>query len=169
MSIREEDFLLTPCRAMIRNVGVQMGGGSRLQTAVALASQAYHNRSNTAVGGGACRCHGGSGHCPGCVAIPIYRTMSRLAGLAGKPGREGEVPEGSSMSGAPGSDGRGVIVVKYHSGQRQRYSKCYDLQLVGFDLEDENGDGIFEPGERLFVRRIRIKNAGTTGRSKRTD
>jgi hypothetical protein len=31
---------------------------------------------------------------------------------------------------------------------------------VGFDLEDENVDGIFEPGEHLFVRRIRVKNFG---------
>jgi len=31
---------------------------------------------------------------------------------------------------------------------------------VDFDLEDENEDGIFEPGEHIFIRRIRVKNSG---------
>ncbi|TKA83691.1 hypothetical protein B0A55_00261 [Friedmanniomyces simplex] len=36
----------------------------------------------------------------------------------------------------------------------------WKLRLVSFDIEDENGDGIFEPGEHVIVRRIRISNIG---------
>jgi len=45
-------------------------------------------------------------------------------------------------------------------GSRERYGSCFDLRIAGFSLEDENDDGINEPGEHLFVRRIQIKNVG---------
>ena len=144
----------------MRNVGVQMGQGSRLQTAVALVAQTYHNASNTTVGGGACRCNGGSGHCSGCEAIPIYRTQSRRKGDDGPTGRTGNQIQDMLLRGAAGADGQGQIIVRHLNGDRPRYDRCYDLQLVNFDLEDENGDGIFEPGEHVIVRRILIKNAG---------
>jgi len=144
----------------MRNVGAQMGQGSRLQTAVALVAQTYHNASNTTVGGGACRCNGGSGHCSGCEAIPIYRTQSHKKGDDGPTGRTGNQIQDMLLRGAAGADGRAQIIVRHLNGDRPRYDKCYDLQLVNFDLEDENGDGIFEPGEHVIVRRIVVKNAG---------
>jgi hypothetical protein len=144
----------------MRNVGAQMGQGSRLQTAVALVAQTYHNASNTTVGGGACRCNGGSGHCSGCEAIPIYRTQSHKKGDDGPTGSTGNQIQDMLLRGAAGADGRAQIIVRHLNGDRPRYNKCYDLQLVNFDLEDENGDGIFEPGEHVMVRRIVVKNAG---------
>ncbi|KAI0454191.1 hypothetical protein F5B21DRAFT_244100 [Xylaria acuta] len=45
-------------------------------------------------------------------------------------------------------------------GSRREYSSLYSLALTDFDVEDENGDGIFEPGEHLFVRRITVRNSG---------
>lgn len=144
----------------MRNVGAQMGQGSRFQTAVAIAAQTYHNASNTTVGVGACRCHGGPGHCPGCEAIPIYRTQSRMKGDDGPAGRPGNSVQEILHRGTAGADGRVQIIVRHSNGDRPRYDKCYNLQLINFDLEDENGDGIFEPGEHAIVRRIIIKNAG---------
>jgi hypothetical protein len=144
----------------MRNVAAQMGQGSRMQTAVARLAQTYHEASNKTVGGGACRCHEGSGPCSGCEAIPIYRTQSRMKGDDGPRGRNGNPVEDVLLRGTAGASGRAQIIVRYSNGDRPRYDRCYDLQLVDFDLEDENGDGIFEPGECVVVRRITVKNAG---------
>jgi hypothetical protein len=45
-------------------------------------------------------------------------------------------------------------------GTVERYPGCYDLQVSGFDIRDENDDGITEPGEHIFVERIQVHNAG---------
>jgi hypothetical protein len=144
----------------MRNVGAQMGQGSRLQTTVALVAQTYHNALNTTVGGGACRCNGGPSHCSGCEAIQIYRTQSRKKGDDGPTGRTGKQIQDMLLRGPAGADGQARIIVRHLNGDRGIYDKRYDLQLVDFDLEDENGDGIFEPGEHVIVRRIVVKNTG---------
>jgi hypothetical protein len=40
------------------------------------------------------------------------------------------------------------------------YPSPYTLQVVKFDIIDENEDGINEPGEHLIVHNIRVRNAG---------
>jgi hypothetical protein len=40
------------------------------------------------------------------------------------------------------------------------YPSPYSLQVVKFDIIDENEDGINEPGEHLLVHNIRVKNTG---------
>ncbi len=40
------------------------------------------------------------------------------------------------------------------------YPSPYSLQVVKFDVIDENEDGINEPGEHLLVHNIRVKNTG---------
>lgn len=59
-----------------------------------------------------------------------------------------------------GVAGRAIFHVRNHGAPDQEYTSLYQLELLDFDVEDENGDGIFEPGEHLFVRRIRIQNTG---------
>ncbi|KAI0856948.1 hypothetical protein F4860DRAFT_506388 [Xylaria cubensis] len=53
-----------------------------------------------------------------------------------------------------------TIVVQKLDESHQEYSSLYSLAITGFEVEDENGDGIFEPGEHLFVRRITVQNSG---------
>jgi len=127
---------------------------------VARAAQIYNSKSGTETPMGVCRCKGGPAHCPGCEAIPIYRTFSKPRGIDGRPGQVGDSAQESLGRGVTGPEGRGVITVIHRNGERIRYNKRYKLQLVNFDLEDENGDGIFEPGEHIFVRRIVLKNVG---------
>jgi hypothetical protein len=59
-----------------------------------------------------------------------------------------------------GEEGTATIVVRMRDGMQRQYTSKYDLELVDFDIEDENGDGIFEPGEHIYVRRIRVRNNG---------
>ena len=65
------------------------------------------------------------------------------------------------LPGRPGQLGTASIFVRYHSGIIHRYERCYQLELVDFAVEDENGDGIFEPGEHILIQRIRVRNTGT--------
>lgn len=64
------------------------------------------------------------------------------------------------MCGWPGQPGAAVIVVRMQDGGQQTYDSKYNLELIDFDVEDENGDGIFEPGEHAYIRRIRVRNSG---------
>ncbi|RDW71671.1 hypothetical protein BP5796_07705 [Coleophoma crateriformis] len=109
---------------------------------------------------GRCRCAGGTGHCVGCEAIPIMTTRTRGLGQDGRDGRPGTPSMSRLLPGTDGRPGSGVIEVRLKGGKEHTYHSRYQLELVGFDIEDENEDGIFEPGEHLFVRRIRVRNSG---------
>lgn len=42
------------------------------------------------------------------------------------------------------------------------YDSKFEFQLLDFDVVDENDDGVFEPGECVIIKNIRIKNSGMT-------
>ncbi|KAI0486634.1 hypothetical protein F4859DRAFT_466342 [Xylaria cf. heliscus] len=109
---------------------------------------------------GPCKCHGGEGHCTGCDSHPLIQTHKRVEGLDGLNGHSGTPGTSDLHNGVDGLQGSVTIVVQKSDGSRQTYSSLYSLALVDFDVEDENGDGIFEPGEHLFVRRITVQNSG---------
>ncbi len=77
-------------------------------------------------------------------------------------GQSGEKAVDPLFCGRDGRPGEGLIIVKPKTaaGIEKQYRSIYQLELVDFDLEDENEDGIFEPGEHLFIRRICVKNSG---------
>ncbi|KAI1743032.1 hypothetical protein F4680DRAFT_410839 [Xylaria scruposa] len=108
----------------------------------------------------ACKCHGGQGYCTGCDSRPFLQTHKRVAGLDGLDGHTGTLGNSVLDRGMDGLQGNVTIAVEKSDGSRQEYSSLYSLALTDFDVEDENGDGIFEPGEHLFVRRITIQNSG---------
>jgi hypothetical protein len=64
----------------------------------------------------------------------------------------------------PGRHGLGQIIVERANGKQDTYNARYRLELVSFDMLDENQDGIYEPGERIIIQRIRIKNTGSLNR-----
>jgi hypothetical protein len=66
------------------------------------------------------------------------------------------VPLYPGRNGAPGS---AVITVK-HGDAHVTYPSRYWLLVTGFDIKDENDDGIFEPGEHILVSNIKIQNTG---------
>lgn len=92
--------------------------------------------------------------------MPMHQQFNRRPGRKGRDGRPGIVQTTLLHAGLPGNDGSVKINVSYHDGSTQQYESLYRLELVDFDVEDENGDGIFEPGEHVLVRRIRIRNTG---------
>jgi hypothetical protein len=44
----------------------------------------------------------------------------------------------------------------------ETYATRYQLKVIGFQVMDENEDGINEPGEYVHVTDIQIQNTGTS-------
>lgn len=90
-----------------------------------------------------------------------YRTENRhrSAGRAGRNGQHGATPMDQLYPGRNGPPGTAMIVVK-HGDSLVTYPSRYWLQVIGFDLKDENDDGIFEPGEHVFISNIKVQNTG---------
>lgn len=42
------------------------------------------------------------------------------------------------------------------------YDSAYKLQVVDFEIVDENEDGILEFGENIVLRNIRVENSGSS-------
>lgn len=85
-----------------------------------------------------------------------------MKGDDGMDGQKGEKPTDPLFCGRDGRPGESLITVRPINvgGVEKEYRSRYQLELVDFDVEDENEDGIFEPGEHLLIRRIRVKNSG---------
>lgn len=127
---------------------------------IAQAATRFNALRNTAGSPDICKCHGGQGHCTGCDSEPVIRRFQRVEGLNGENGHSGAPCAIERHSGVDGLPGNVTIVVHRSDGSQQEYSSLYCLELIDFDVEDENGDGIFEPGEHLFIRRITVRNSG---------
>ncbi|KAF1955062.1 hypothetical protein CC80DRAFT_594675 [Byssothecium circinans] len=85
---------------------------------------------------------------------------SNPPGWNGSSGYNGSQPSEPLYDGAPGRDGLFSFFVLRSNGPREQYHGCYDLRVSGFDIMDENDDGINEPGEHIFVKNIRVQNTG---------
>jgi hypothetical protein len=144
----------------MHGIGHQVSAGSNFQAAVVrLANYRANTVRDTT---GLCECSGGNGHCTGCDALPVFQTRSRVPGDDGIDGRSGEKPVEPLFPGKDGRPGEAMIIVTSGTAgvPDKQYRSRYQLELVDFDVEDENDDGIFEPGEHLYIRRIRVKNTG---------
>jgi hypothetical protein len=52
------------------------------------------------------------------------------------------------------------VVVMTRNGRTVSYRHRYNLEVESFNVQDENKDGIYEPGEFISVTDIRIRNTG---------
>lgn len=97
----------------------------------------------------------------GTRTVTRYRTEhhSKSGGSNGSSGSSGHSAS-NGENGKPGKDGEFVIVVTYDGGETRTYRQRYDLQLAGFEIQDDNQDGVFEPGEVVTVRKVTVKNTG---------
>lgn len=86
---------------------------------------------------------------------------SRPAGRAGNQGHPGNQPSTYLSGGKNGREGSTQIRLLRKDLTEATYPSRYELEVVGFDVLDENGDGVNEPGEHLIVQNIKVKNKGT--------
>lgn len=144
--------------APIRAQAVQGGNLQAMIAQVAARYGALTHRNVNRIGN--CSCSSGKGNCIGCESEPIIQNFQRVKANDGRDGGPGAFMSNRLVEGTPVKDGSFTIVVGYCDGGEQEYHSRYNLELVDFDIEDENGDGIFEPGEHIMVKRIRIRNIG---------
>ncbi|KAK6525330.1 hypothetical protein TWF694_005473 [Orbilia ellipsospora] len=99
-------------------------------------------------------------------------------GSGGKGGAGGYGGKGYGPRGISGAPGNAIIQPGQHGlpgsariqvrmkptrelgAEHKFYLRRYFFTLVDFDVVDENEDGIFEPGEHIYVKNIRIQNTG---------
>ena len=150
----------------IRNVqmariGAQVVSGSNMVGLMTEVAARYNAVRHPRVDPGSCTCHGGSGNCTGCESSPVIRTFKRVPGTDGHDGQPGTPVNTLLFDGTDGTAAQVIIVVEKADGSTAEYDTVYNLELVDFDVEDENGDGIFEPSEHLYIKRIRVRNSGS--------
>lgn len=99
---------------------------------------------------------------PGCEPVPTYTTRHKPGASDGKDGASGRTPVTSLSPGQDGLDGTAGILVRNDDGSVSTYDSKFEFQLLGFDVVDQNDDGVFEPRECAIIKNIRIKNSGMT-------
>jgi hypothetical protein len=134
--------------------------GNNVQAVIAQAAIRYNAMRHSTTDTGYCKCGGGTGTCQGCDVKPIWAKLTRAPGLDGQGGARGRDINTILTAGKQGHRGSFTIAVRLRDGSTATYSSPWSLKLDGFEVEDENGDGIFEPGEHVFICRIKIRNVG---------
>ncbi len=91
----------------------------------------------------------------------VYQTRhhSNPGGLDGSSGNSGSDGRGSTSPGSRGAHGNFRFVVQGEDGHEEIFEQAFQLQLVSYDFEDEDRNGIFEPGERVRVYNLKVRNA----------
>lgn len=92
--------------------------------------------------------------------MTLYNTHTRPPGNCGHQGFYGAPPATPLCSGAAGAPGAVQIKVKSSNGMESVYPGKYHLTVTSFEVVDENGDMIMEPGEHIIVRNICVQNTG---------
>jgi hypothetical protein len=146
--------------AMMAPMGARVVSGNNLERFIAQAAVAYSAARTPRTDPGACKCGGGSGNCAGCDLKPIRSYFKRAPGLDGKDGESGASMTTPLVKGWRGGEGTVTIAVQHHNGDTLRYTSSWALELVSFEIEDDNDDGIFEPGDFLHIRRVTVRNVG---------
>jgi hypothetical protein len=111
---------------------------------------------------GLCKCQGGSANsnCLACEKIPTTVQLSKPPGLAGSNGQPGLLSDFVPEDGIDGVPGTCRITVRHMDGSHQSYTSKYSLELVSFQVTDENDDGIIEPGEHIYIEQVVVRNLG---------
>lgn len=92
--------------------------------------------------------------------VTLYSTHARPPGNHGHQGFYGSPPITALSAGTVGAQGSVQIKVKSSNGMDSVYPGKYHLSVVSFEVVDENGDMIMEPGEHIIVRNICVQNSG---------
>lgn len=100
-------------------------------------------------------------HSADCGYTTSYRTRRRPGGCRGDRGPSGYAPNSKLHPGLDGKRGSASIIVLGDDGEEAVYGSKFDFELEGFSVTDENGDGVFEPGECVIVGNIKVWNRGT--------
>ncbi|OFZ27101.1 MAG: hypothetical protein A2381_10615 [Bdellovibrionales bacterium RIFOXYB1_FULL_37_110] len=78
-------------------------------------------------------------------------------GSDGRSGSSGSDGTGDTSAGSFGREGNFSILATTESGIKT-YNEKYDLKVQDYYLETDDSDGIIEPGEKVYLKNLKIKN-----------
>ena len=116
--------------------------------------------------------HGGGGGFPGgggerhtyWVTGPDgeSKSIDVPGGSSGNYGPDGHTPATVLRPGRNGGDGNVTYTLVRENGAQETYRSVYELQLQGFEIStlEEQDDDVLEPGERLVLTNLVVKNVG---------
>ena len=84
-----------------------------------------------------------------------------IGGHAGPSGKTGAPSTAAPVDGSDGPNGEiQIYIEKPGAATAGPYSSAYNLEVVEFEIVDSNEDSIFEFGEEVTLRNIRVRNSG---------
>ncbi len=93
-------------------------------------------------------------------------TYSNSGGYDGRTGPSGRAQTSQLISGQYGKSGQ--LNINFDDDNKT-YHSIYDLRLVSYSLRSEIDDNIFEPGEKIYVENLVVKNIGEAPTPKYTN
>jgi hypothetical protein len=87
-------------------------------------------------------------------------SKSNPGGWDGPSGSSGSRPAIRTSPGQDGKDGTNTYIIHYNDGKTVEYRSKYRVELVDFKFHSQNRDSIFEPGEKVIVENLKIRNTG---------
>ncbi|MCB0356678.1 MAG: hypothetical protein KDD40_06705, partial [Bdellovibrionales bacterium] len=97
------------------------------------------------------------------VSVSCTKTVTdhhyNSGGSTGPRGRGGSSGTGNTSSGSKGQDGSFRFIVKSEDGKEITYTRTFELRLRSYQVIDEDGNGIYEPGETVRIYNIVVENA----------
>ncbi len=97
----------------------------------------------------------------GNTTTSTYTTShSTSDGSSGSRGSSGHNGNASVSKGADAPDGEYKITVDDGGGRKREYRQRYDMTIVDFQMHNDNGDSINEPGEKATIQKLRVRNTG---------
>lgn len=85
-----------------------------------------------------------------------YRYRSNPGGSSGRSG----APGFPGTNGADGIDGKDGELILQSEGAPKAFSKRYAIEIIDYQLRDAYSDDIWEPGERIYLNQLTIRNSG---------
>lgn len=83
--------------------------------------------------------------------------------MGGSGGQAGASGRAKIENGKDGANGTLSIFIQNQDGQLTGpFASAYQLEVLDFDIVDANEDGVLEFGEEITLRKIRIKNSGSS-------
>ena len=90
----------------------------------------------------------------------VRKTIVEPAGDQGPSGKAGRKRRRTRYNGGDGYNGSIEYHVVQADGSVEVFNKVYDVELVGFDVVEHDGNKIIEPGEKITVKNIVVRNTG---------
>ncbi len=85
---------------------------------------------------------------------------SNPGGSNGSTGSRGSSATGTLVHGEDGKIGSVLYSIIGENGNVSSADERFKLEIVNYDLSTDHPDGILEPGEKVYIKNIRVKNNG---------